>query len=303
MHSSLLNNHPGFPLICGVSPAEGLWNSSTNVLIYGEDLCDDCEVLLFSKVNIKVASAANSSVSIGGHPCRIIQKSTEWIFCELNPPSPAPSDVEQTDKIVDVSFTVSNLTDHCTSCFKFTNKTAPQRSCTANLTAQSSFLDISKCAASLLKNAANEERAEIFLGIDFVDSVTVIAPQLGSSQLLSFPFGSSGFIPNFVFFDPDSQRVIVGREAEELQSFHPESVLHHLHEFIGKKYNQVEEILKKYSFNTKSYPDNSFAFILPNWPEPVTPVEALAHIFRHIKSTITEMGFQLRASVITVPSN
>ena len=144
--------------------------------------------------------------------------------------------------------------------------------------------------------------AEKILGIDLGTTNSVVSVTVGDEQIVIQNPEGSRLTPSVVSWTKEKE-ILVGEPAKRRAVLDPENTIYESKRFIGRKYEEVKEELKRVSYKVVADDKGDAAFDVPNAGKIVRPEEVGAHVLRKLKEAAEAyLGEKITKAVITVPA-
>ncbi len=144
--------------------------------------------------------------------------------------------------------------------------------------------------------------AEKILGIDLGTTNSVVSVTVGDEQIVIQNPEGSRLTPSVVSWTKEKE-ILVGEPAKRRAVLDPENTIYESKRFIGRKYEEVKEELKRVSYKVVADDKGDAAFDVPNAGKIVRPEEVGAHVLRKLKEAAEAyLGEKVTKAVITVPA-
>ena len=142
--------------------------------------------------------------------------------------------------------------------------------------------------------------AQKIIGIDLGTTNSVVAFMEGNSPKVIPNKDGSNITPSIVAFTKDGKR-LVGTLAKRQAVTNPENTIYSAKRFIGRKYDEMLEEIKKMPFKAVKRANGEIGIIAQG--KEYTPQEISAAILADLKNTAEEfLGHSVNQAVITVPA-
>src|SRR6185295_8927819 len=138
------------------------------------------------------------------------------------------------------------------------------------------------------------------IGIDLGTTNSVVAVMEGGEPKVIPNQEGSRITPSVVAWD-DRGEVLVGQIAKRQAVVNPEGTIYSAKRFIGRRFEEVEDEIKRVPFKVVRGPNGDAAFEVRG--KIVSPQEVSAHVLGKLKKAAEDyLGEGVRDAVITVPA-
>jgi molecular chaperone DnaK len=138
------------------------------------------------------------------------------------------------------------------------------------------------------------------IGIDLGTTNSVVAVMEGNTAKVIPNNEGNNTTPSIVAFTKDGKR-LVGTIAQRQAVTNPENTIFSAKRFIGRRYNEVKDELKRIPYTVKDRPNGDIAIVALG--KEYTPQEIAAAILSNLKQIAEDyLGEKVTEAVITVPA-
>ena len=144
--------------------------------------------------------------------------------------------------------------------------------------------------------------AEKIIGIDLGTTNSVVSVVVGGEPVVIPNQEGNRITPSVVSWTKEKE-ILVGEPAKRRAILDPLNTVYESKRFIGRKYEEVKDIINRVSYKVVADEKGDAAFDIPNAGKLVRPEEVGAHILRKLKEAAEQyLGEEVKKAVITVPA-
>jgi molecular chaperone DnaK len=144
--------------------------------------------------------------------------------------------------------------------------------------------------------------AEKIIGIDLGTTNSVVSVVVGGEPVVIPNQEGNRITPSVVSWTKEKE-ILVGEPAKRRAILDPLNTVYESKRFIGRKYEEVKDIINRVSYKVVSDEKGDAVFDIPNAGKLVRPEEVGAHILRKLKEAAEQyLGEEVKKAVITVPA-
>jgi len=143
---------------------------------------------------------------------------------------------------------------------------------------------------------------EKIIGIDLGTTNSVVSVVVGGEPVVIQNQEGNRITPSVVSWTKEKE-ILVGEPAKRRAILDPLNTVYESKRFIGRKYDEVKDIINRVSYKVVADEKGDAAFDIPNAGKIVRPEEVGAHILRKLKEAAEAyLGEEVKKAVITVPA-